>query len=87
MSGYECRDCGYEPTEKELQRGTCPQCHPPPPLAPRTALVKALRALNEASAFLLDPDPEDSALLAFNSRLKALCGDMSAELEEREAAR
>lgn len=23
---YECRHCGYEPDERELRRGTCPQC-------------------------------------------------------------
>ena len=24
--GYVCKDCGYEPTEIELARGSCPEC-------------------------------------------------------------
>lgn len=24
--GYECGKCGYEPTERELDNGTCPGC-------------------------------------------------------------
>ena len=24
--GYVCLKCGYEPTNRELQRGSCPQC-------------------------------------------------------------
>lgn len=24
--GYECPHCGYIPTHRELQNGTCPQC-------------------------------------------------------------
>ncbi len=25
-SGWECRKCGYVPTDKELQRGSCRAC-------------------------------------------------------------
>ena len=25
--GYECKNCGYIPTTRELQRGLCPKCH------------------------------------------------------------
>ena len=25
-TGYECPKCGYEPTVRELDRGTCPRC-------------------------------------------------------------
>lgn len=25
-TGYECQKCGYEPTQKELDRGFCPEC-------------------------------------------------------------
>ena len=27
-SGYECPHCGYQPTWKETDSGTCPQCGP-----------------------------------------------------------
>lgn len=26
MEGYECRECGYTPTQFELNKGTCPNC-------------------------------------------------------------
>ena len=26
LSGYECAECGYEPTWRETHRGTCPEC-------------------------------------------------------------
>lgn len=26
VDGYECKECGYTPTHRELQRGSCPQC-------------------------------------------------------------
>lgn len=25
--GYECQECGYVPTHRELQAGRCPECH------------------------------------------------------------
>jgi S-adenosylmethionine decarboxylase len=27
-TGYECHKCGYEPTQKELDNGSCPGCKP-----------------------------------------------------------
>lgn len=26
--GYECARCGYEPSQREVDNGTCPQCKP-----------------------------------------------------------
>lgn len=26
QDGYECPECGYTPTLRELNRGSCPQC-------------------------------------------------------------
>ena len=26
VDGYECENCGYTPTHRELQRGKCPEC-------------------------------------------------------------
>jgi hypothetical protein len=49
--GYECGDCGYTPTERELQNGICPRCTPragPEPTHLQLAeqhLQRALRAL------------------------------------------
>jgi DNA-directed RNA polymerase subunit RPC12/RpoP len=25
-AGYECKECGYQPTYRELRRGACPDC-------------------------------------------------------------
>lgn len=89
--GYECGKCGYEPTQKELDNGTCPQCKPPPPPSVRTALFRALRALGDASGHLCDPDTEEGSaddvmLQTFIERLRVIQEDVSAEFKKREAA-
>lgn len=30
VDGYECQECGFVPTRRELNRGTCPACGPRP---------------------------------------------------------
>jgi predicted Zn-ribbon and HTH transcriptional regulator len=28
VDGYECEKCGYTPTQRELNLGSCPRCKP-----------------------------------------------------------
>lgn len=72
--GYECAECGYEPTIRELQRGGCPACSTrrralkKAHLSAWTSLEEQEKWLEEGS-YLYDPEAHYD-LLHETARLK-----------------
>jgi len=77
--GYECRVCGYEPDDRELQNGRCPECHPRP-LPPPKSVEQLLSEITELSRELHERGPTEAKYFVVHP---CQCGGGRAQVPER----